>query len=55
LVLTELGPQSGVLGQEFLDPRLQCGDFGEQRGDERQQGLLAQPGEFIDGRHNADM
>jgi len=37
----ELGPQGGVLRQEFLDPRLQCGEFREQRGD------------FSEGRHEA--
>ena len=52
--LVELGPQGGVLGQEFLDPRFQCGEFREQRGDERHR-LFAQPGEFFEGRHDADM
>ena len=39
--LIDLGPQGGVLGQEFIDPRSQCGEFAEQRG------------EFLEGRHDA--
>ena len=52
--LVELGSQGGVLGLEYLDPRFQCGEFREQRGDERHQVWFAQPGEFFEGRHNAD-
>ena len=39
--LIELGPQGGILDQEFLDPRLQRGEFRTQRG------------EFVEGRHDA--
>ena len=55
LVLIELGLQGGVLRQEFLDPGFQRGEFREQRGDERQQALFAQPCEFFERRHDADM
>jgi len=52
--LVELGSPGGVLGLEDLDPRFPCGEFREQRGDDRHPVGFAQPGDFLEGRHHAD-
>jgi hypothetical protein len=47
----ELSPQSGILGQEFVDPSFQRGELREQLGDERQERLFTELCEFSERRH----